>query len=361
MKKILFLTRLYYPHIGGVETHIQKIAQELVKRNDEVTIITSSFDQSLSIQETVENVKIIRIPFDSEASKMRTWKWMNDHKVLFHESDVIHIHDVFWWVFPLLPFIRPKLFITFHGWEGQFPIKRTSILQRKIAASLVKGNIHVGEYIQKWYGTHANVVTYGAVDSSSQKNAHQSGKEVLKKVFNAAKSGSFVLKNKLKYEAIFLGRLSTDNDVDAVVRLFRLWKKEVPSAQFLFVGDGDLRDDCAEIGEVTGFVKNPDQYIDEAKIVCASSYLSIMSAQLRKKLVLSFYSNPLKKDYLSFYPQAKHMIIESEPQVALAKLSDLQKDKRRYNAYIESNHHWVKSQTWSKVTDEYEKLWNSNL
>ena len=38
--KILFLTALFYPSIGGVETHVHEIAEELIKLGNQVTIVT---------------------------------------------------------------------------------------------------------------------------------------------------------------------------------------------------------------------------------------------------------------------------------------------------------------------------------
>ena len=45
--KILFLTRRYYPHIGGVETHIRELVKNLkLIKKSEKTIITKKNDQN---------------------------------------------------------------------------------------------------------------------------------------------------------------------------------------------------------------------------------------------------------------------------------------------------------------------------
>ena len=38
--KIVFLCRLFYPHIGGVETHVLEVGKRLIKKGHRVTIVT---------------------------------------------------------------------------------------------------------------------------------------------------------------------------------------------------------------------------------------------------------------------------------------------------------------------------------
>ena len=41
MKKVLFLTRSYYPNIGGVEKHIWFVSKQLIKKGYELHLVTS--------------------------------------------------------------------------------------------------------------------------------------------------------------------------------------------------------------------------------------------------------------------------------------------------------------------------------
>ena len=117
--KILFISRLYWPHVGGVERHVAGVAQELIKRGHEVTVLTEQYEPNLIPEEIVSGVKIIRIPIFgiSESNKKWViWKWVFQHQDLFSQMDKIHIHDVVYWIY-WYKLIHPttKIFTTFHS------------------------------------------------------------------------------------------------------------------------------------------------------------------------------------------------------------------------------------------------------
>ncbi|MCG2691930.1 glycosyltransferase, partial [Microgenomates group bacterium] len=61
--KILFLARYFYPHIGGVEKQVFELSRRLIKKNHQVTIVTLKHNPRLKNQETINRIKIIRIPY----------------------------------------------------------------------------------------------------------------------------------------------------------------------------------------------------------------------------------------------------------------------------------------------------------
>ncbi|MBI4091770.1 MAG: glycosyltransferase family 4 protein, partial [Candidatus Levybacteria bacterium] len=189
---VLFLTRRFYPDIGGVEKHVLEVSKELVKRGHEVTVITEnsfslklrgvntyhSEDQSdtysinsnkavKSIQidhSELKKIKVLRLNFGKENSfkKFRVWLRLLRHTDTIKKSSVVHCHDVFFWYLPfrfLFPF--KKVFTTFHGYETIFPPSTKARLLRKISEKLSYGNICIGDFIKKWYGTKPDYVTYG--------------------------------------------------------------------------------------------------------------------------------------------------------------------------------------------------------
>ena len=163
---IVFLTRLYYPHIGGVERHLQGLCKELVKRGHQITIITEQYDHKLPSEEHMDT-NIIRIPVDDIPEKQKKWaiwKWISTHENLLNDASIIHVHDVFYWLY-WYKFSHPlkKIYLTNHGWEGVYPIPLMSRIQHRLNHILSAGSINVGDYITKWYGTPATFVTYGAV------------------------------------------------------------------------------------------------------------------------------------------------------------------------------------------------------
>ena len=75
--KILFLTKFFYPHIGGAEKHVLMISRELVKRNHQVTIATQKYDPKLKSFELIQGIKVVRLPYCE--SKWGIWRklWQN--------------------------------------------------------------------------------------------------------------------------------------------------------------------------------------------------------------------------------------------------------------------------------------------
>lgn len=157
--KIVFLSRLYLPHIGGVEKHVQMVSRVL-SRKHKIKIITEKYSADLKDYEVIEGIEVYRMP---PGDKWQVWKWMRKNRYLLDWADVIHAHDVYFWIIPYrLRYWKKKTYVTFHGWEGRYPIPLKNKVVRKVSDWLARGNICVGDFISKWYGTEPDSVTYGA-------------------------------------------------------------------------------------------------------------------------------------------------------------------------------------------------------
>src|SRR6185437_16481202 len=95
--KILFLSRLFYPHIGGVEKHVMEISKLLVKQGHTVTIITERYDKKLAEKEIINSITIYRVNTGKEDrnKKFQIWKEMFRLKHLIQKAEIVHCHDVF--------------------------------------------------------------------------------------------------------------------------------------------------------------------------------------------------------------------------------------------------------------------------
>ena len=179
---ILFFSRLFHPHIGGVEKHVLEVAKRLVAKGNKVVVITEELrtedipvylqsKKKIPRHEIVNSIEIYRVPVgkDNWFKKFRIWKCLWDNKKLIEESDIIHCHDVFFWYLPFrFLFFKKPVYTTFHGYES-YPLKSKFIVVHKISERLSRGNICIGDFIKKWYGTKPDYVTYGAVEISNFK------------------------------------------------------------------------------------------------------------------------------------------------------------------------------------------------
>lgn len=58
--RIVQVSPFFYPHAGGVESHVRGIVRELAREGHEVTVVTSRYDRSLPAEEETEGYRIVR-------------------------------------------------------------------------------------------------------------------------------------------------------------------------------------------------------------------------------------------------------------------------------------------------------------
>ena len=290
MKKIAFFSSSYLPSLGGVEKHLFNLISNLNNDNFHCYLFTQNKD-NFEPDILVENnaFKIYR-------NKNYGFGWNIIHMNLFLiknlktliSCDVIHFHDnnTFWrWgilIYPILKIFNKKIYITFHGWEGHFPPKKTMIFLRKTALRMTDGSIAVGHYIEKWYGTKCHIITYGGVD--------------LPVLIETNVSNNFV----------FIGRLSRDTGILAYLESWHRFSIKYPDYNLIICGDGELRFEVEEFlrfnnlmnVSLVGFVSNPEVYISTSLAVLTSGYLGMLESFSFKKPVIAYYDNHLKEDYL---------------------------------------------------------------
>ena len=136
---------------------IKKYSPEL--SDEDLTIRKSSSDTEKVIVYRLPEVKKNRL------KKFIIWQWLLKNIKIIQEADIVHCHDVFYWYLPFrFLYFRKPVFTTFHGYE-KYPVPFKNIVIRKISEKLSWGNICVGMFIEKWYGTKATFISYGGVDS----------------------------------------------------------------------------------------------------------------------------------------------------------------------------------------------------
>lgn len=334
---ILLFARLFYPHIGGVEKHVLEIGKILTAKGHRVIVITEKFDKKIPMREKTEGIEVYRIVVgkDNWFKKFRIWRELWKHKNLIKTADIIHCHDVFFWYLPfrfLFPF--KKVFTTFHGYED-YPLKFKSIIIRKISEILSFGNICVGSFIKKWYGTKPTYTTYGGVNIVKSKK----------------------LKVKSLEGAIFIGRLDEQTGILNYINAVKLIRRKIPNFNFLIIGNGKLKKKINRKIKILNAFKGASKYLKEYNFVFASGYLSILEAVSAKRLVFAVYDNPLKEDYLKLTPFSKFISISSSPSELASKAIYYLNNKDEQDRITAKAYKWVKKYTWEEVVNTYLKLW----
>lgn len=335
-KNILFISRLYYPHIGGVEKHIEKISNLLVKKGYRVTVVCEQHDRNLSNNEKIDGVSIIRIPVSAsdKNKKFEIWKWMLMNKDFIKKFDIIHIHDVFFWIFPLCPILdRKKVFITFHGYE-KYPVSLSSKLQKKLAFIYCTNSIIVGEYINRWFSLDSRVIIYGAADVPKKSSIR----------INADKS------------AVFFGRLDNTTGIKEYYNAYLRLTKKYKDFKFTVIGNGDFPSKMRKLS-ISPFKSNIKEEIMSNRFVFVSGYLSMIEAMIQKRLVFALYNNPLKKDYLLNSPFSKYAEVCSSSGEIADRVEFYLQNPKIESEKTRAAYEWASKQTWEKLLSVYLKLW----
>ena len=260
--KILFLTHYAWPHVGGVEKHVELVAEKLQHNGHEIKIISE------------RDIKYSHIKF---IGLIYIWFWLFKNRNLIINSDIVHIHDVFIWYFPFrFIYSKKKFYLTIHGGQEKWPIPLKEKLLVKIAVKLSRGTICVGDFIPKYFDIKTNHVIYGGVNK-------------LKNIT--------VKKEKL---IIFLGRLEKETGVYEFLNKIKKYK----NYKVEFVGDGSLRRVCSKYGIVHGFC-DPTLFLQKASVCFAGGYLAALEALEYGCELWTGGNTPIKKDYWKMFPYKK--------------------------------------------------------
>ncbi len=351
--KVLFITPRFYPQLGGVEKHVKSVGEKLSNNGHEITVITCTDRTDLKAFEKMDGMSVYRKfikapPIRSRASSISSLSKMMifllKNFALIKNHNIIHLHDpeAFLWFAPIILFCRKPVFITFHGFE-KYPVPMPSKIIRKIAEKCTSGNICVGDFITKWYGTQANFVIVGGVETNGN------------------------LPNGVIDEgAIFVGRLERDTGILNFIETLIILKNNFGINLPLHIcGDGPLRQQIMQSAKehdlqifLHGFVDDVRAQIVKHRYAFVTGYLSILDAMYCKRLVFSIYDNPLKRDYLYSIPEnEKLMFIAGSPKDLATKLHDVIRANESAKNILENAFAFAKSQSWENVARVYQTLY----
>lgn len=257
--KILFITRLFDPHLGGVEKHVYEVSKVLTTKGHKVRVISEAD---------------IKYPHTKFVGLVSIWVWLFKNRKLIETADVVHCHDVFIWYLPfVLLYPRKKILVTFHGWREIVPIPKKDTLLNWLAVKLAKKTIAIGSYVNRIYKIDCDLVVYGSSDIHNYREP------------------------KDKKRIVYIGRLEENTGI----LIFLKWLKKNPGYKVDFCGDGDKRSECEKYGTVHGFT-DPNPFYKVSKTVVPGGYLSALEALNSGCDIKLFWNNKLKEDYWKMSP-----------------------------------------------------------
>ena len=91
--KVLEVLTYYRPHVSGLTIYVERMSKAMAREGHEVTVLTSQYDPALPRRETLEGVKVERVPVAFRVSKGVIMPTFGHHATrLAHWADVIHLH-----------------------------------------------------------------------------------------------------------------------------------------------------------------------------------------------------------------------------------------------------------------------------
>jgi glycosyltransferase involved in cell wall biosynthesis len=240
--KICFVTSFFYPTLGGVETHIQNTAKELIKLGYDCEAYVSDMDRDKRIKNKTDEIDKIKI------KRFRSWIKFSFSGIFFpglfkavknSSADIFHIHGyrhpfnfIFW-------FTKKPIFITPH-----WPVYKG---QRAKWAQLIVDILDkfAGKYIFKHFKKTC-VVT--ELESPWVKSFNVKKQNIILTpncipdfYFKQYSPQKFRKKNKIKPNEITIisvSRLHPSKGIDQFVKT----AKHFPKAKFIIIGkDGGFK------------------------------------------------------------------------------------------------------------------------
>lgn len=91
--KILVTLTFYYPHWTGLTAYAKRIAEGLAVRDHQVTVLTSQHTRDLPLEESINGVRVVRLPYLARVSRTVVMPGYPARLVqLLREHDLVHVH-----------------------------------------------------------------------------------------------------------------------------------------------------------------------------------------------------------------------------------------------------------------------------
>ena len=91
--RILLSLTYYRPHVSGLTIYVERLGRALVARGHEVTVLTSQHDPALPRDETVEGIRVVRVPVAFRVGKGPIMPTLGIVATrLVREHDVVSLH-----------------------------------------------------------------------------------------------------------------------------------------------------------------------------------------------------------------------------------------------------------------------------
>lgn len=220
--KILFVSDLYYPHLGGISEHIFHLANEFEKMGHNIRILTGNMEGTFRPDE----YRVIRIgygkkvKYNGSIGRVTLGVEILKLKKIIKDFDVVHAHGGLSPTLPILAlcFSKKTNFLTFHAtFDRCLPYKLCN-RQFKSLFNRIDGKIAVSktakESFSRYFPGDYKIIPNG-IDI---KRFHP-------------------MNNKRENTILFVGRIEKRKGLEYLLDALRYVKKEIKDVKLLIAGE----------------------------------------------------------------------------------------------------------------------------
>jgi len=241
--KILISTTYYLPNISGITIYINKLAEQLVKRGHEVTILTSWHDLTTKKEETIKGVKIKRLKIAFKIGKgaicpsflIQSIKESRKH-------DLINCHLPQFeslWIVIVGKILNKKIFLTHHTdlsfWKG-------------FKNKLIDSGVFFCQYLAALLST--KIISYTNDYSKNSYFLKNFSKKIVNiyPPINIEKKIDFKLKKRIdnltknkKYVIGFCGRIAKQKGIEILIKSIKLMDDKLGKNNYVILMVGPIK------------------------------------------------------------------------------------------------------------------------
>ena len=269
--KIAQITKYFYPHRGGIESHVLGISKEFVEKGLNVKVFTSNIPKGKR-REEINGIKVFRSPvfFTFSNGPFSPGILMD---LLNNDYDLIHLHlpDPFFSIFAYIASLikRKPLVVTYHAdiIKDRWYEKLLKIIYYPILYLILR-------HSKRIIATSPNYVKESSVLKHFIDKIEIAPNFVDEKRFNPDVSGENIrrrYKLENKKVVLFLGRFVPYKGIEYLIDAFIRVKDNIENSVLLLVGDGVLRKklmNLAKDEENIIFIKPKENEIPEYYAAC---------------------------------------------------------------------------------------------
>ncbi len=240
--KILFALTYYRPHVSGLTIYVQRLAETLAARGHTITVLTSQYEKNLPSEETINGVRVVRVPVWFRVSKGTIMP-----SYMLYALPELRNHDVVAMNLPNTPFeafflpflarfvVRRPITATYHC-DVQLP---RGVWNRVVDQFVFAANMAAGLMVDRFIAYTDDYANHSHILSRFPHKRVIIPPPVIISEPTTEEIAAFRAEHAPDNETLigFAARFATEKGVEYILEALPIIREAVPNARVLFAGE----------------------------------------------------------------------------------------------------------------------------